>query len=167
MGDWVSAKDWGAGEEVSCAQVTLWCPDTTHNFTTLSCCTSEEDGGLCSLARPQDIAELCPLYTCYHYTPITANFGVQNGCNAVPNYWLNKEACIIHDLCHATPSVSQTDCDNQLRENINTIYHNISESLQFPEVAIGVGFHQLGIGDIYFQEAQFLAKSMYCRLERL
>jgi len=149
-------------DQRNCRLVTLSCPDSSHSFTASACC----EGGLCFLEHgSQSIARKCPIYSCYHYNPTSNRFGSQNGCSVVPNTWLNREACIIHDLCYITPGANQKQCDDNMLANTASIhFENADTGRTFPDLAVNVGFHYLGIGDSAFQMSQFLSKQTQCHL---
>jgi len=153
-------KEKVVAEQTSCRLVTLSCPDSSHSFTASACC----EEGVCFLEHgSQSIARMCPIYSCYHYNPTSKRFGSQNGCSVVPNTWLNREACIIHDLCYMTPGANQKQCDDNMLANTAAIhFENAETGRTFPDLAVNVGFHYLGIGDSAFQLSQFLSKQTQC-----
>ena len=56
---------------MKCREVELACPDTNSTFLTTSCCYSTGPiSSNCFLARPSDLATLCPLYSCYLYDQV-------------------------------------------------------------------------------------------------
>jgi len=64
-----------------------------------------------------------------------------------------------------TPGAKQKQCDDNMLANTASIhFENAETGRTFPDLAVNVGFHYLGIGDSAFQRSQFLSKQTQCHL---